>query len=401
MIDAEILARSLIGETLTTITGRPNTVVAAAGGNVTVATTRSPEGRPVAISWLQDVLDRLGVGEHVPIEPGSVGYRSAFLGAVLLTLPMIEITNESPPIAAIDRGYPMRSDVLSELQVRLGMYADLLEAGGPESLAPNTLRSLGIYGGASGVWNDAGRTRGIGDADSVTVGLLHTGRHYPDDLSASAVRYHYPDTDRQPGRDRAEIEATKAAGRFRLPVFVVLQHSRSREVRKGWVAAWDDEAKEFLVEFGPEPVRLPRGDQVDNDPFELFEDREGVFRRTRGRPNQQRFHLQVLQRYGPRCALCGSAVGEWLHAAHLAGDAERGASDPRNGLPFCSNHHAAFDRGLVAISPANTRVYVNGYSASELGITTRDLSHLPAEPAAEALQYRWDRRESRGWEPAD
>ena len=261
------------------------------------------------------------------------------------------------------------------------------------------MRELGIYGGASGVWNDAARTRGIGDADSVTVGLLHTGRHYADDLSDDALLYHYPDTAR-PGKDRSEIEATKAAARLRLPVFVVLQEGDRRSVRKGWVVTSDDDEQLFLVEFGAAPVRVPRGNQVDPDPFQLFEDREEVFRQPRGRPNQQRFKMQVIQRYGGRCALCDSGVTEWIHAAHLAGDAESGSSDPRNGLPLCSNHHTALDRGLIAVDPSDGRIHVRGYSAAELNLRRPDLSHLAAQPAAEALRHRWDRREEpENWSP--
>jgi putative restriction endonuclease len=182
-------------------------------------------------------------------------------------------------------------------------------------------------------------------------------------------------------------------------VFVVLQDRTKRSVRKGWVSTWDDDEQWFLIEFGPLPVRVPRGDTVDEEPFQLFDDRVKVFRQTRGRPNQQRFKMQVIQRYG-RCAFCESHVDEWLHAAHIAGDAESGSSDPRNGLPLCSNHHAAFDRGLVSIDPEDRRVYIRGYSAAELNIVRSDLAHLSAQPATEALRFRWDQRESDGWEPA-
>jgi hypothetical protein len=324
-------------------------------------------------------------------------HRSAFLGSVLLTLPMVEILRGKPAQARLDPGYVVRTDVLQEFEHRLSMYAKLLDAGGPIAVTPGVVRELGIYGGASGIWNDVARTRGIGDAASVTVGLLHTGRHYPDDLSDQALTYHYPATSRQAGRDLAEIEATKAAGTLRLPVFVVLQEGATRTIRRGWVVTSDDFDRTFLIEFGPLPARVRRGDEVDDAAFSLFEDREEVMRETRGRPNQQRFRMQVVQRYGARCVLCDSDVKEWIHAAHIAGDAERGSSDPRNGLPFCSNQHAAFDRDLVAIDPSDTAIYVRGYSVQELGITRRDLSHLPAQPAPEALTHRWEQRGEDGW----
>ena len=110
--------------------------------------------------------------------------------------------------------------------------------------------------------------------------------------------------------------------------------------------------------------------------------------------------MQVVQRYGGQCAFCDSLVSEWLHAAHLVGDAEQGSSDPRNGLPLCGNHHAALDRGLVSIDPTNRRIHVRVYTAADMNITRRDLAHLPAQPATEALRFRWDLRVPDGWSPA-
>jgi hypothetical protein len=109
--------------------------------------------------------------------------------------------------------------------------------------------------------------------------------------------------------------------------------------------------------------------------------------------------MQVIQRYGGRCVLCDSAVEEWIHAAHLAGDAERGSSDPRNGLPLCSNHHHGLDRDLIAIDP-DGRVYIRDYEAAKLGVLHSDLSHLPAQPHRSALEHRWKARVSGDWAPA-
>jgi len=179
MISAEVLLRSLIGEPLATVRECSNTIVGVTDDAAIVETSRSPQGRPVPIDWVDHVLDRIGAGEQVSIEPGSVGDRSAFLGAVLRTLPMVDVTDGSPPTAHLEPDYVVRPDVLAELETRLRMYADLVAQGGPGGAAPATLRDLGIYGGQSGVWNDVTRTRGIGEADSVTVGALHTGGTIP------------------------------------------------------------------------------------------------------------------------------------------------------------------------------------------------------------------------------
>ena len=86
----------------------------------------------------------------------------------------------------------------------------------------------------------------------VTVSVLHTGSSYPDDLANDGIFYHYPDTNRTPGRDASEIEATKEAARLRLPVFVITYPSlnaKSRNVFLGWVEDWDDTNKIFLITF--------------------------------------------------------------------------------------------------------------------------------------------------------
>jgi hypothetical protein len=74
--------------------------------------------------------------------------------------------------------------VEAERSRRETMWANLLTAGGPSGLPARLLREVGVYGGAQGVWVDTDRTRGINGAGGITVGLLHTGRHYADELSA-------------------------------------------------------------------------------------------------------------------------------------------------------------------------------------------------------------------------
>lgn len=51
-------------------------------------------------------------------------------------------------------------------------------------LEPKLLRDLGIYGGAQGIWVDKARTGPLTRSGAgATVSILHTGKHYPDDLS--------------------------------------------------------------------------------------------------------------------------------------------------------------------------------------------------------------------------
>lgn len=109
-----------------------------------------------------------------------------------------------------------------------------------------------MYGGAQGIWQDNARTYPLSnDRTGATVSVLHTGRHYPDDLSAEAITYHYPSTSRR-GRDAAEVAATKHASELDLPVFVITpdpRDQRKRSVRRAFVESWDDERRAFRLVF--------------------------------------------------------------------------------------------------------------------------------------------------------
>jgi hypothetical protein len=85
-VDAQQVLQPLVGTTIPTLTGRPNRVLAIRGQDVIVATAKSPEGKPVPIAWIQDALDRLVRDGEIEISVPSVGYRSAFMGAVLATI---------------------------------------------------------------------------------------------------------------------------------------------------------------------------------------------------------------------------------------------------------------------------------------------------------------------------
>jgi hypothetical protein len=176
---------------------------------------------------------------------------------------------------------------------RREMWERLRAAGGPKAVAPSVLRELGIYGGQQGIWVDKARTSNLTEARTgVTVGFLHTGSSYADDLAEDGVVYHYPNTQRA-GRDAAEVAATKAARALHLPVFVI---TKSRSVYSRCAARL---SRLFLVAFGQEqPPPRPVTGAPEEAAFVLTELHREIRREVAARVGQARFKFDVLRRYG-------------------------------------------------------------------------------------------------------
>ncbi|WP_395293691.1 HNH endonuclease [Kitasatospora hibisci] len=290
---------------------------------------------------------------------------------------------------AVVDGQP--STLEEELAWRLAMWRNLQARQDADGLlTAGEVRAVRAYGGQQGIWVDKKRTRHL-DPQGLAVGLKHTGVDYPDEINDSGALYRYPDTNRR-GQDKAEVNATKAASRRSLPVFLISERGTRREVRLGWVAGWEDTSSQFYVSFdATPPQQLLDRDRSDDHPFQL----EGNRRRTRAgtitsRPDQAKFKVEVIHRYGSRCPFSGIAVPAMIEAAHLRPDAENGSSDPRNGIPMNAALHRAFDAHLFAIHPDTLQVMVRpqGPSLAELGIIEPQLA-LSKLPHKEALKWRY------------
>ncbi|MET8197122.1 hypothetical protein ABZU22_25225 [Micromonospora sp. NPDC005222] len=96
-VEAVELLRSLLGVPLLTVKGRTNKILAVQPPDVVVATDSSPAGQLVPIAWVEEALQLLREHGSVTIHPDQVGYRSAFIGAVLLQLPYAQASG-SPPV---------------------------------------------------------------------------------------------------------------------------------------------------------------------------------------------------------------------------------------------------------------------------------------------------------------
>lgn len=90
--DAKTMLAGLVGKTIPTLTGKPNRVLRLDGDRVIVGTTRSPTGQPVDIATVQSAIDKLYAAGELTISKKTVGYRSAFVGAMIRQIPGVRYT---------------------------------------------------------------------------------------------------------------------------------------------------------------------------------------------------------------------------------------------------------------------------------------------------------------------
>jgi hypothetical protein len=109
----------LIGEELRTpVQRRPNWIRGIEGSRVIVATKGNPRGAAVSISLVQTAVDRIYAGRTEVFNPRN---RSAFLGAVLATMPEIEILDD-PRRARLRQRAGNPDWVFDELILALDLY---------------------------------------------------------------------------------------------------------------------------------------------------------------------------------------------------------------------------------------------------------------------------------------
>lgn len=295
--------------------------------------------------------------------------------------------------------YPIQetSKISKEREYRLKIWRELQASNNACNLSPELLREhYRVYRGAAGIWCDKERTTPISeDEHGIAVSVLNTGKSYPDDITEDSIVYHYPDTKRPKFFDHTEIEATKNAKRFQLPLFIIThaeKNDKLRDVRLGYVIDWDDEHKTFLIEFSQfGEMKSAPIQTVDEQPFNIYESgRRSITSNSIQRDTK--FRYRVLKRYGSKCAVCSITIDNLLHAAHIIPkDAPRTSDDERNGIILCHNHHDAFDDHLFCIHPETKKILYrpNGPSMNELKIETDTLSPKRNMPHIEALQWRF------------
>jgi hypothetical protein len=106
--DMREILQSQVGQTIKTMAQeKPNRILRIEKDNVIVGTERSPRGAPVPIELVQAAADRLYRDGELEISVPSVGHRSAFVGAVLATLPGVRPSTDPRWLRLGDSQTPM------------------------------------------------------------------------------------------------------------------------------------------------------------------------------------------------------------------------------------------------------------------------------------------------------
>ena len=191
-----------------------------------------------------------------------------------------------------------KSDLATELRRRMELWSQLKNRGGPDGVSPQIVKALKIHRGQQGIYRDLRTTEGLAET-GVTIGLLHTGSVYTDELHDDGLIYYYPSTGRG-SRDINEVLATKACGDLELPIFVVIPSrltARMRDVRLGWVTDYDDSSEQILILFSESLLHLKHASesQIEEEAFVLQVPRRRGEGHARTRPGQTRFRFEGAQ----------------------------------------------------------------------------------------------------------
>ena len=289
----------------------------------------------------------------------------------------------------------MTSAVELEISRRLDAWTLLQRSPNWPLLTAQEVRDLGLYGGASGVWVDKEKTISVAP-EGVAVGLLHTGRHYDDDVDETGILYHYPTTARPASRDANEIQAIKNAKTFGIPIFVIRNLGSAKKVELAWLNDFDDNLRICVLTFhGVMPERnkflvennVPHGEPV------LFGPRKTTKSEVERAERDPLFKFNILKRFEGRCLITSLDVTEMLDAAHIIPVASGGTEDANNGLLLAASVHRALDAGLWAIHPQTLKIETlpNGPDTLRMKISRVDLSTFSNLLNKEALEFRYEK----------
>ena len=283
--------------------------------------------------------------------------------------------------------------VENELSHRLDVLAKAKALESWPLLSPSEVRALGIYGGASGVWVEKTRTQELAP-EGVAVGLLHTGKHYDDDIDETGVLYHYPTTQRPESRDNNEIQSIKNAKQLKLPIFVIRNIGSRKKVDLAWLHDFDDELRICVLTFhGINPEVNNHRSPHSLSTLPLFGSRKKSTFEVLRAERDPLFKFNILRRFHGACLVTQINVTEMLDAAHIIPVASGGTESNENGILLSASAHRAFDSGLWAINPSTLRIETkkDGPDAERMKLSVTDLNQHSDKLNREALEFRYQK----------
>ncbi len=139
-----------------------------------------------------------------------------------------------------------------------------------------------------------------------------------------------------------------------LAYFHAVTAGRYLALRPVYVTGDDPQRLTFTVmadisgEFGA----IQPDNHLGPDPLQTELRRRYITAAVQHRLHQAAFRERVLDAYRTHCAMCRLKHRELLDAAHIIADGDPdGLPKVSNGLSLCKIHHAAFDRGILAVRP--------------------------------------------------
>lgn len=173
-------------------------------------------------------------------------------------------------------------------------------------------------------------------------------RPYADDMGPDGlIRYKWRGDD----PDHAENRALREAMRAGVPLiwFWGVGTALYKPVFPIYLIAEEPGEQQFVVATDGLQHIESTGSQVE----EVL--RRYLRQETTRRLHQPVFRSIIMRAYNTRCAVCELRHSVLLDAAHIVEDKhERGIASVRNGLSLCKIHHAAYDTGILGVTPKLT-----------------------------------------------
>lgn len=242
----------------------------------------------------------------------------------------------------------LRREAMAWLTVRT---QDGLESLTSEQLSEFTFRGepFRLMASMQGIW----KPRQLDAALTIRTAYRRDGqaRPYDDQVgSDNLLRYKWRGDD----PDHSDNRALREAMRRQLPLiwFWGVDRAVYMPVYPVYLREEEPAQQQFIVATDG-LQHMPRSS------FEVEEiSRLYVQREVMQRVHQPLFRSKVMRAYTTRCCVCELGHAVLLDAAHIVEDKhELGVPAVRNGLSLCKIHHAAYDAGILGVTP-ETRIEI-------------------------------------------